>query len=180
MSERLMELAAEAGFEHVGGFDARGLKFLDEVRDMCASGRCQRYGRSWSCPPAIGPVEALERRARRFERGVLVQTSSGLSDEFDAEGMEAAGKLHKRRFDTLARQAVLIYGGDCLPLGAGSCTLCVQCTYPSRPCRHPDRVFPSMEACGLLVADVCALAGLRYSYGEGTITYSSCILTLGG
>ena len=35
---------------------------------------------------------------------------------------------------------------------------------------------PSMEAYGLMVADVCALAGLKYYYGPNSISYTSCIL----
>ena len=61
-------------------------------------------------------------------------------------------------------------------MGAGSCTRCAKCTYPDRPCRYPDKLWPSMEACGLLVRDVCVLAGLDYYHGSGTMTYSSCIL----
>ena len=173
----ILTLARELGFEHCGAFDAAGLEFREDVRAMCADGRCRRYGRSWSCPPAIGSVARLEARARKFSRGVLVQTTGALDGDFDAEGIRAAEAVHKRRFAALARQCGAIFGEGCLPMGAGSCTLCVKCTYPARPCRYPARVFPSMEAYGLLVADVCALAGLKYYYGPGTITYSSCILT---
>lgn len=173
---RILALARENGFEYAAAFDASGLVFLDEVRAMCAADRCRRYNKSWACPPACGSVGALERRARAYSRGVLVQTVAELDGDFDAEGLAAAERLHKRRFASLSRQAKLLAHGDCLPMGAGSCMLCVKCTYPSRPCRHPERVYPSMEAYGLIVADVCKLAGLRYYYGPGSISYASCIL----
>ena len=176
MSSEIIALALEAGFEHAAAFAADELVFSPEVRAMCASGRCKRYGKCWSCPPACGPIEALERRARRFSRCVLVQTVARLDGDFDAEGLRAAEEKHKRRFDTLSRQARALTGGDFLPMGAGSCTRCVQCTYPGRPCRYPDKLWPSMEAYGLLVSDACKSAGLEYYHGPGTITYSSCIL----
>ena len=66
--------------------------------------------------------------------------------------------------------------GECLPLSAGSCTLCRRCTYPDRPCRFPQRRMASMEAYGLLVSDVCRRSGLGYYYGTGTMTYTSCVL----
>lgn len=169
-------LAREIGFEHAGTFDAARLEFRSDVREMCADGRCKRYGKCWSCPPACGSVEVLERRARAYARGVLVQTVGTLADDFDAAGLGLAEATHKRRFDTLVRQARLITLGECLPMGAGACTRCVKCTYPARPCRHPDKLWPSMEACGLLVADVCALAGVEYYHGPGTISFTSCIL----
>jgi len=39
-------------------------------------------------------------------------------------------------------------------------------------------MFCSMEACGILVSEACTLAGLKYYYGPGTLTYSSCVLYL--
>ena len=172
----VLTLAREIGFEGCAAFDAAALEFRREVREMCAADRCKRYNKCWACPPACGSVEAMAARARRFSRGALVQTVARLDGDFDAEGLAEAQRLHKRRFETLARQAKILTGGACLPMGAGSCTRCVRCTYPSRPCRYPERVHPSMEAYGLLVADVCALAGLKYYYGPNTISYTSCIL----
>ena len=64
----------------------------------------------------------------------------------------------------------------CLPLTAGSCTLCARCTYPDRPCRYPTKRLSSMEAYGLLVSDVCTRSGLAYNYGARTMTYTSCVL----
>ena len=176
MQADILALANGIGFEYAAGFDAAGLEFRGEVREMCAADRCRKYNRSWACPPACGSLAAMEARARRFARGVLVQTVAELDGDFDAEGLAGAQRVHKRRFETLARQAKLLTRGECLPMGAGACTRCVKCTYPSRPCRHPALVHPSMEAYGLMVADVCALAGLKYYYGPNTISYTSCIL----
>ena len=83
--------------------------------------------------------------------------------------------IEKKYFDNFVRQMRLIKG-NCLPMGAGACTRCRKCTYPDRPCRHPDRLYPSMEAYGLWVSDVCTRSGLGYNYGPQTITYTSCIL----
>ena len=90
-------------------------------------------------------------------------------------GIQARGRLIQQQ------QLGLLEGchqkGHCLPLTAGSCTLCRKCTYPERPCRFPKKRFSSMEAYGLLVSDVCLKSGLKYYYGPKTITYTSCILT---
>ena len=64
----------------------------------------------------------------------------------------------------------------CLPLTAGSCTLCARCTYPDRPCRYPTKRLSSMEAYGLFVSDICTRSGLAYNYGPRTMTYTSCVL----
>lgn len=172
----LIRLALEIGFSHAAPLDAASLVARPEVRDMCASGRCQRYGKSWSCPPACGSLEVCQTRMRGYNGGVLVQTTAQLLDDFDYESMTRAQEEHKKNFFTLARQARLLFP-DCLPLTAGSCTICRSCTCPERPCRFPQKMLSSMEAYGLLVSEVCQASGLPYYYGPGTLTYSACILT---
>ena len=176
----LITLARGIGFEYAAGFDAGRLTFRSEVRAMCASGRCKRYGKCWSCPPACGTVEALEARAGKFSRCVLVQTVSKLDGDFDAEGLRAAEALHKRRFAALARFARETAQSQGLPaplpLAAGTCTLCPTCTCPDEPCRNPESALVSMEAAGLLVSDACEAAHIPYYHGKGTMAYTSCVL----
>ena len=45
------------GFEHAAFFDPANLEFRQEVREMCAAGKCHMYDKCWSCPPACGTVE---------------------------------------------------------------------------------------------------------------------------
>lgn len=172
----LVALALEIGFSHAAPLAAASLRALPEVRAMCESDRCRRYGKSWSCPPACGSLEDCAARLRGFSGGVLVQTTAALEDDFDAEAMARAQELHKAHFFTLARQARLLYPG-CLPLSAGSCSICRSCTCPDKPCRFPGKMLSSMEAYGLLVSEVCQSSGLPYYYGPRTLTYSACILT---
>ena len=175
----LVKLALEIGFSHAAPLNASALRALPEVREMCASGRCKRYGKSWSCPPACGSLEECQARMQAYTGGVLVQTTAELADDFDYESMAKAQEVHKKNFFTLARQTRLLIP-DCLPLTAGSCTICRSCTCPDRPCRFPNKMLSSMEAYGLLVSAVCEASGLPYYYGPGTLTYSSCILTKEG
>ena len=169
------KLVRDAGFESFGACDARALETREEVRDMCASNLCGAYGRSWSCPPACGPVVAYEQRLHAFERCLVVQTVGQLEDPFDAEGMDAASKEHTRRFLDLTRELART-GIDHMALGAGPCAVCSSCTYPEEPCRFPDDQVVSMEAAGLVVSDVCTAAGIPYNHGANTIAYTSCVL----
>lgn len=175
----LVSLALEIGFSHAAPLNVSSLRVLPEVREMCASNRCQRYGKSWSCPPACGSLEECAARIRGFTGGVLVQTTAQLEDDFDAKAMKEAQDTHKSHFFTLARQARLLYP-DCLPLSAGSCTVCRSCSYPDKPCRFPGKMLSSMEAYGLLVSEVCQSSALPYYYGPRTLTYSACVLTKEG
>ena len=171
----IFQLAVQNGFEHIAPLCMEALEPLPEVREMCASGRCLKYDRCWSCPPACGSLEETARRMGRYRRGLLVQTVGELEDEFDSRGIAQAQARHKAAFSALGRQPRPL-DPDCLPLSAGACTLCHKCTWPDRPCRFPDKRLSSMEAYGLLVSRICLSSGLKYNYGRGTISFTSCIL----
>ena len=172
----LTELAKEAGFTFAAPLAMGSLEFREEVREMCSSDRCRSFGKSWSCPPAAGDLAVIRKRAERFRSGIVVQTCGDIQSSFDTAAMHAIMKAHKKNFDTLVRQIRFFYP-ECLPMGAGACTACRTCTYPDRPCRHPERMYISMEAYGLLVSDVAESSGLHYNYGDNKMTFTSCILT---
>lgn len=173
--EQILKLAESIGFEHMIVFDASILQPEPAVREMCAEDKCHRYGKSWSCPPYCGSLEELQKRFSGYSRGILVQTTKALEDDFDYETMMEAEEIQKKRFFRLAA-AVKKQLPDCLPVSSGSCTLCESCSCPDAPCQHPEQCYPSMEACGLLVSQVCRDAGLEYYYGKQTVTYTACIL----
>ena len=173
--DELLQLAHEAGFTSAGELNMQSLVFRPEVREMCAADKCRSYGRSWSCPPAVGSLEAIAKRASGYRRGILVQTTGMMKHDFDYHAIRDTNRRHDANFVTLVRQIRILFPG-CLPMGAGACTICKKCTYPDRPCRHPKRMVPSMEAYGLVINEVCKASGLAYNYGSRTMTFTSCIL----
>ena len=173
--QTILALALQAGFTGAVPVEMSALVPHPQVREMCAADRCQMYGRSWSCPPACGTLEQCGTRMSKYKRGILVQTTGALEDDFDLESIAQTERRHKKAFLDLTRQVRLIRP-DCLPLTAGCCTLCRRCTYPHRPCRFPQKRLSSMEAYGLLVSDVCLKSGVPYNHGPRTITYTACIL----
>jgi len=171
----LKELAKRCGFTVAEDLDVSTLQFLPEVREMCAADRCQHYGRNWACPPACGTLEECEARARRFHRGIIVQTVGDREDSMDFEAMI---EIAQENSENLARfaDALADSGLDFQLMGAGGCSRCKACTYPDAPCRFPDKVFPSMEACGLNVSGVCKANGVPYNYGAQKLAYTGCLL----
>lgn len=174
-ASEIIALALEAGFTAAVPMDVTKLEFMPPVREMCAADKCLAYNKSWSCPPACGTLEELREKCSKYKNGLLVQTMYSMEDEYDIEKMFGAESGHAANFNKLTKTLAKI-GLDMLPMGAGSCRLCESCTYPDRPCRFPDLVFPSMEACGLLVSKVCSDNNLPYYYGANTIAYCSCYL----
>lgn len=174
-TSELCALALELGFEHSAPLDPATIELKQEVREMCASGKCAMYDRRWSCPPGCGSLEDCREVLKGYTRGVLVQSVGELEDSFDVETMMETEASHKERF-TAMTNALRDRQTGALPIGAGCCTLCRDCTYPDAPCRFPDRKMTSMEAMGMLVVEVCKANGLDYFYGQNTIAYTSCFL----
>ncbi len=174
--EQAMRIAQECGFETVAPLAPDTLQAYPEVRAMCAENKCHRYDKNWSCPPACGSIEDCEARMRSFGQGILVQSVGDLEDEWDIEGMQEVEKKHKARFDKAVRRWREIHDGAFLPLTAGSCTRCADCTYPDAPCRFPELQMQSMEAYCLLVSEICTRNGVPYNHGKNKLAYTGCLL----
>lgn len=171
----LKALAKECGFTVAEDLDVSTLEFLPEVRSMCAADRCQSYNKNWSCPPACCTLEEAAERAGSYSRGVLLQTVGDREDSYDFEAMVEVSHRNREQFDALT-DALRAQKADVFPMSAGTCTRCEHCTYPDAPCRFPEKVFPSMEACGLFVSKVCKDNQVPYYYGDDKIAYTCCVL----
>ena len=163
--------AKDAGFVHTAPLDPGTIVLKEEVRQMCTA--CGRYGKCWSCPPGCGTLEECRERISKYCKGILVQTVGELEDEFDGEAMMETEALHKAHFRKVRE---LLMGENILALGAGSCTVCKNCTYPGEECRFPEKRISSMEAFGMVVTEVCRANGMTYNHGRNTIAYTSCVL----
>lgn len=173
--DEIQRMAGQEGFSHVGFLKTGDLRFLKEVRDMCASGRCHSYGKCWTCPPHCGTLEDSIRKAQRYQHGIVLQMTGMMADDFDWECMQETEERLKNAMFAMADQ-LRLKNIPFLPMTAGTCRLCAQCACPDSPCRFPDKAMISMEAYGLVVSDTCLAAGLGYNYGKQTMTFTGCIL----
>ncbi|NLM84449.1 MAG: DUF2284 domain-containing protein [Clostridiales bacterium] len=174
--EALTRLAKEHGFAAAAPLDVKTLEFLPEVREMCAADKCHMYDKNWACPPACGPLEEMREKVSKYSRGLLVQTIRDIEDSYDWEGIQEAAELHAQNLNKLYDELKKQYPG-LMAMGAGTCTRCARCAYLDKePCRFPDELIYSMEACGLYVSKVCTDNGLKYNYGPDKIAYTSCFL----
>ena len=173
--EEILAIADELNFSHYGILETENLVFLQEVRDMCALNRCNMYDKTWCCPPACGTLEEISQKAKGFSNGIVLQMTGQMEDDFDVETMMDTEATLKER---MMQMIEMLHSKDVefLPMSAGACTLCKECTYPDAPCRFPKKAYPSMEAYGLVVSDCCKSADIQYYYGPQTITFSACVL----
>jgi predicted metal-binding protein len=173
--EEAKKLAADCGFSHFADMAVDTIQMRTEVRDACVENKCGQYGKSWACPPACGTLDECAAMVRNYRRGVILQTTGELEDEFDGEGTMEAAMQHGKRLEEFGDQIRALYP-TALLIGAGGCRRCKECTYPDKPCRFPEKRTSSMEALGMVVSDVCKDNNLPYYYGKSTITYTSCVL----
>ena len=154
----------------------KALSFSPELLKACESNVCGKYNHSWTCPPAIGPMEKQKEKILAFSSAFVFTTKADLEDSFDYEGMMRAKDYH----DGLTAEMHERFGVTNPVFGAGGCKLCRQlvgeaCAYPD-PCRFPDKIYSSIEAAGIDVTQLSRTGGLRYNNGENTITYFSMVL----
>ena len=92
-------------------------------------------------PAALRTLEETAARARQYRRGILVQSTGELEDDFDVETMQELEELQKERFSRLVERLRAIWP-DCLPMASGACSICGTCTYPDAPLPLPPQGHP--------------------------------------
>jgi predicted metal-binding protein len=175
----LVKDALELKASYAAIADASKIKFHEDYRKACEKNVCRKYDTNWMGPPAIGPINELMDKVRKYKQGLLIQTAHKLSSSFDYKGMIAAGKVHGEIFrkvlDNVKNKHKLM---DILPLNAGCCDVCERCTYldGEEKCRFPDRALSSVEAYGIDVMALEKSAGIPYYNGPNTVSYVGLIL----
>lgn len=154
--------------------EPENIRFLPQVRHICET-ECPQYGKSWSCPPAVGTVEECKERCARYTGGFLFTTIAEDADLSDMEAMLRTRMEHEE----ITRQVRDIFSGqykEVLTLSTESCALCEKCAYPDAPCRFPDKCFPCIESYGILVTKLAEEYGLSFMNGANVVTWFSLIL----
>ncbi len=170
MTERqITDTLLANGVEKFGVCDVNEIVFDENLRKYCESNSCGAFGRNYACPPFCGSKEQLVKKVQGFKRAVVYQTVSPLLDSFDVEGMYEAGKRHTELHLKIRKEL-----DNCFSLAAGGCRICPECAaIKKEPCRHPDDVIISLEACCINVSELAATVGLKYINGANTVTYFS-------
>lgn len=149
------------------------IPFDPEVRKLCEQNSCGKFGSCWTCPPAIGDLGDLQRRISGYQHFLIFYKVYALEDSFDWEGMIEGAKDFQKRILKLKKEIHAQNAEfDFLVLGAGSCMLCENCTYPQKePCRFPENAIFATEAFGIDVMNMMKNNGLKYNNGPNTVTY---------
>ncbi len=172
--KKLEEQIAQYPIFEYAFIEADKIPFRDKVRYICET-ECPQYGRSWSCPPAVGTVRECRERCARFNSGFLFTTLAEVNDMENMEEMLDTRMEHEKITEQV-RRLFMEQCGKVLTLSTESCALCKTCTYPDAPCRHPERMLPCVESYGILVTELAEECGISFMNGAGVVTWFSLIL----
>lgn len=168
MLDAVEKLLAEYPVCQYGFLKSGDVVFSDKVRYICES-ECGRYGRSWSCPPAVGTVEECRRRCLAYPYVLLFTTLAEVSDMENLQETLSTRADHERVVRSICRRMAKM-GIDYFALSSESCAICPRCAYPEA-CRHRDYMLPCIESQGILVTAAAEACGIEYFYDSGTVTW---------
>ena len=155
--------------------DVRDIPFTEKAASYCKANLCGRYGKSWSCPPAVGDFNTLKAQALTFDKA-FVFSHKGYIESFSDE--KAMDSLRDETMEILFTFCKKLKEKNIshLALGCGSCNFCKKCTYPDSPCPYPEKAIPPVEAYGVDVAALCEKTGMTYMAENNEVTFFCIIL----
>lgn len=156
-------------------FDPSELIFKEEVRQICSQ-ECPMYGKSWSCPPAVGTVEECRRKCLEY-KGVFLFTT--IAEVTDIANME---ETLQTRFDheEIARTLGKIFkeeATEVMLLSSESCAICESCAYcEGGNCRYPEYMIPCIESQGILVTELAEKYDIPFLDSMTTVQWFGLVL----
>ncbi len=171
----IVEKILSVGVMNAKNVDVTKIRTYPSLRELCSMNSCGHYATNWGCPPGCGEIEDLTIKIKGYKNGIVYQNIGGLEDSYDIEGMTKCAKDFSE-ITLNIKKIMAEQFSSFLVLGAGGCSVCESCTYPTSACRLPDKCNVSVEACGINVTQLCALAGLNYINGQNTVTNTGVIL----
>lgn len=172
----LAEMVKQMGATNAHVLPVQDIPFDPALRAYCEANVCGSFNKNHGCPPSTGTAEEVIAQAKTYENALIFQCVSQLEDSFDFEGMREAAAVHKQLTAEVYEKFKELKI-PCLPLSAGACPVCKRCSkMDNEPCRLPDMMISSLETYCVNVSHLASKCGMKYTNGEGTITYFSAIL----
>ena len=156
----------DLGINQIGYTKTSKIVFSEDVRAICEKNQCGNYGRSWTCPPAVGTLDECIARIMKYEDVLVYSVVTELEDSFDFEGMQRGSD----RFVKITEQLFGMLEKPYLLLSSAACGRCSACNYPN-PCRFPEKLSPAVESYGIYVYKIAETAGIPYRLRPNTVSY---------
>lgn len=175
---RLDDVLVEQGFTEYQPLNVSLIRIDPAVRKLCEANVCGSYGRNHMCPPSVDGIDKWRDLIMGFDQAMIVSKVYTMENKYDMKAMFEGAKdfevsLRKAR-ESIEEQHP---GMDVIILGAGPCMFCKRCSkLDDLPCLHPDKAYPSVEACGIDVMSLSRDTGVKYNNEANTVTYFGLVL----
>lgn len=172
ISEKIETVISQYPLIQYAFCDTSELVFSEKVRSICQM-ECERYGKSWSCPPGVGSVDICRDICLSYDHVLLYTTQAEVTDSsIFSEALASRASHEEITREMLAELKAA--GISCFALSGDSCQICSQCAYPN-PCRHPDLAIPCIESYGILVVDLTEKYQIDFYTDMHTVTWFGLI-----
>ncbi len=170
LDEKLSELPLYI-YDHI---DPKELEFSDRIRWICEH-ECPMYGKSWACPPGVGPVAACHKKCLGYRNCLMISSIVEVEDITDIEQTLATRPEHEALTNQV-RDILVELGETPYVLSTEACTVCERCAIlDGQPCRRPERMHPCVESHGINVVPVLESRGLEFQFGANVVTWISLL-----
>ena len=157
-----------------GYIDPKSLEFSERIRYICTT-ECPMHGKTWACPPAVGAVDACQKRCLQYERCLMIGTVTEVQDITNIQETLATRPPHEE-VTNMVRDLFREQGVEPYILSTEACEICDRCAWADGlPCRFPDRMHPCVESHGINLIPTLEENGLEFQYGENIVTWYSLL-----
>ena len=172
--EKLEQQLAELplyGYFHI---DPKKLEFSDRIRWICQH-ECPMYGKSWACPPGVGPVSQCKEKCLGFDNCLMLATIAEVEDISNIDETLSTRPEHEK-ITNQVRDLMREQGVQPYILSTEACAICARCAYlDGLPCRLPGKMHPCVESHGINVIPVLEENGIEFQYGSNVVTWVSLL-----
>lgn len=168
--------ALQDGFTYAEWMDVKDLQFDGSLRKYCVENLCGNYGKNYACPPDCGTPEEMEKKVRKFDRALVLETVQQVENLMDSGEIKTVRArhnkmswefIHKIQSDQMDEMAVM----------AGPCAVCKTCAKAEgEPCRFPEQVASCLSAYCIVAEKMANHCGMPYWCGENKVAFFSIYL----
>ena len=170
LEEKLQELPLYGYFF----IDPQALEFNDRIRWICEH-ECPMYGKTWACPPGVGPVAECKVKCQSYVNCLMIATTTEVNDINNITETLATRPGHEQ-ITNQVRDIFRELGEEPYVLSTEACTICERCAIlDGQPCRMPERMHPCVESHGINIVPVLEECGLEFQFGQNVVTWVSLL-----
>ena len=172
--QKLEEQLAELPLLGYFFVDPRELEFSDRIRWICEQ-ECPMYGKTWACPPGVGPVAECQCKCTGYENCLMIATVTEVNDITDMEETLATRPGHEEITNQVGALMEEL-GAKPYILSTEACAECDRCAYlDGAPCRKPERMHPCVESHGINLIPTLEENGIQFQFGGNVVTWVSLL-----